>query len=311
MSPTQVTNFSLPFLHLVMNLTMLTFTGNFSQIDGELYYYRSETDVEMPAFYIYKMYEGNRLFIGVKGTTTAMDAATDVGLKEIYTKKGVFYQSFYRAAMFVYQYSYGFIKTHDGPVYFIGHSMGAAVSTILHCLAKYDFPTDKDINTVALAPVPTISDALNTTYGDKIVTIINGDDAVPTISIPNLYSFLCKYEPLIPVTSLPWNLIKKTVDFVLSVIYHLSTLFTQATYEYFMKAISASIDSLVQFGNNEKDFQIRYVPGTVFQISAEKQMYLNESIINVREKINILSLSIHACTGHDPSQYQKAIDNLL
>ena len=204
---------------------MSTFSGDFSKFSGDCYYYNNITDIEQPAFYIYRLNEGNRLFIGTRGTIDMNDVASDIAIREINTNKGTYLEGYYRSALYVYKFAYSFIKNHDGPIYFIGHSMGASISTILHCLSKFDFQNTKDINTIAFAPVPSISDTLNSSYGDKIITIINSDDVVPTISIGNIYNFLIKYEPLIPLTMFPWELIKKAVNFALSIAYYVSSVF--------------------------------------------------------------------------------------
>lgn len=308
---TNVTDFSLTFLRLVMQLTMSTFSGDFSKFSGELYYYNSTTDIEKPSFYIYRMNEGNRLFIGTRGTIDVNDAATDVAIREITTNKGVFIEGFYRSSLYVYNYSQPYIKTHEGPIYFIGHSMGGSVSTILHCLSKFEFGDTKDINTIALAPVPAISEQLNKSYGGKIVTVINSDDTVPTISIANMYEFLVKYNPFIPLADLPWKLIKSTVDFVLSLIYKFTTVFSKKVFEYFQMALNSSIDELVAYSTKEKNFVIRYPPGTVFQMEIDNPTYLSKAVVDPREKFNILSFSLHAFNAHDPSQYIKLLNATL
>lgn len=173
-----------------MKLTMSTFTGNFSNFIGNLYYYNSQSDIEKPSFFIFKMTECNKLFIGVKGSTNINDATINMALKPIHTNKGVYIKGYYYAALYIYNYAYLFIKKHNGSIYFIGHSMGASVSTVLHCLSNFDFFNTKEINTIAFAPAPAISEDLNKTYGNKIVTIINSEDIVPTISIPNIVNFL-------------------------------------------------------------------------------------------------------------------------
>lgn len=310
-SQTNVTDFSLTFLRLVMQLTMSSFSGDFSKFSGDCYYYNPDTDIEKPSFFIYRLNEGNKLFIGTRGTIDVNDAATDVAIREINTNKGIYIEGFYRSSLYVYQYAYSYIKNHDGPIYFIGHSMGGAISTILHCLAKFDFKNTKDINTIAFAPVPAISDTLNISYGDKIVTIINSDDAVPTISIANMYKFLVKYNPFIPITKLPWNIIKDTVDFVLTLIYRFTSLFSQKVFEYFQMALNSSIDELVSYASKEKNFVIRYPPGTVFQMDIENPSYLSQSVIKAEEKLNILSFSLHAFNAHDPSQYIKLLNVTL
>lgn len=310
-SQTDVTDFSLTFLRLVMQLTMSTFSGDFSKFSGECYFYNPNSDIEKPSFYVYRLNEGNKLFIGTRGTIDVTDAATDVAIREINTNKGTYLEGFYKSSLYVYLFAYPFIKNHDGPIYFIGHSMGGAISTILHCLAKFDFGNTKDINTIAFAPVPAISESLNKSYGNKIVTIINSDDAVPTISIANMYEFLVKYNPFIPLSKLPWNLIKDTVDFVLTLIYRFTSLFSQKVFEYFQMALNSSIDELVSYSKKEKNFVIRYPPGTVYQLSIDRPDFLRNSIINASEKLNILSFSLHAFEGHDPSQYIKLLNVTL
>lgn len=309
--PTNVTDFSLSFLRLVFNLTLVTFNGDFSGFNGERYYYNPNTDVEQPAFYIYRLNEGNKLFIGIRGTKDINDATTDIEIREINTNKGTYFEGFYRSALYVYQTAYAFIRNHEGPIYFIGHSMGGGIATVLHCLAKFDFGNTKDINSIVYAPVPAISESLNISYGDKIVTIINSDDAVPTISIGNIYEFLVKYNPLIPVAKYPWKFLNEAVDVVLSIAYHFTSLISQNVFESLKRAIATSVDELVAYANKDKKFVIRYPPGTVYQLSIDNPAFLHDSIIDPREKLNILSFSIHAFKAHKPAQYTKLLNVTL
>lgn len=302
---TNVTDFSLNFLRFVMELTMSTFTGNFSNFSGHLYYYNAKSYIGQPSFFIYKLNEGNKLFIGTKGSTNINDATINMAINPIITNKGVFINGYYHAALYIYNYAYSFIKKHDGPIYFIGHSMGASVSTVLHCISSFDFFNAKDINTIAFAPAPAISENLNKSYGNKIITVINSEDIVPTISIPNIVNYLRKNVKI----KIPWNFIKKIINFSLSLASCFSKTFNKKLVSSMKNALNDTINEIVNYSNNQTKNIIRYPPGTIFQFSLYNPSYINCSIIKPENKINILALTSNSIKLHDPIQYIKILDS--
>lgn len=93
--------------------------------------------------------------------------------------------------------------------------------------------------------------------------------------------------------------------------HHFSKIFTENVVKYMKNALCDTIDEIVAYSKNESKLIIRYPPGTVYQFSADKVNYINCSIINPEDKINILSFSSQSMKNHDPLLYVKALNSTL
>lgn len=298
-----ITNFSLPLIFLAWNFTECTFSHQFTQFDGTLFYLRPTTEINQPSFFIYEL--NNCLYIGIKGSTDMLDYATDAEYNEITTEIGTFHAGFYNAAQFVLNISRPFIAAAKGPVYFTGHSYGASVGAVSVALSTAEFPK-ADINCIAFAPVPPMSDDANLTFGSKIVSFVNGVDMMPTLSIPNAYEnfkFLFVLKP-------PRQIVIDIFEDILSGIEILDDPFTE---EVFL-SIKASIPAIVNGFYDTSDghpSKVRFAPGRAYHIFSDKKVKLSESIIDVPNELNSLSVHVNSINYHLPHFYQDAILNII
>jgi hypothetical protein len=144
-------------------------------------------DVGVPIFYIYR--SGNGLWIVNRDSNSTEDFKTDFDFIESDTSLGTFHSGMLTAANYTFRHVYEYIANHRGPIYFTGHSYGAAVGPILLVLAHNAFPA-MDFNAIGFASLPMMDDDTAANYKGKIVTIVNRRDFVPTFSFPNLHAAL-------------------------------------------------------------------------------------------------------------------------
>ena len=151
-----------------------------------------------------------------------------------------------------------------------------------------------------------MSQDVNRTYSEKIVCFYNHHDIVPTLSVPNVY------ERFKWVFAIKFNKDKiiEVIRTVINGIEHIFDPWSQEVYEGFYNAIPKLVELLFEY-NEKKDLLVRYVPGTVFHVYANKKVAkLTNSVMDVVNELGIMSIHISGINDHNPAQYQKAIENI-
>lgn len=297
-----VTNFGLELIRLTFAMVQSSFNGDYSKFGGKLVSYNQTAGIEAPVFYVLKRDDG--LFVITRGSMEMNDYVTDVEFMETTNEYGTYHAGFFNASMYVYKHAKPFIAEANTPVYFLGHSYGAACATVLETIAGHDFP-DKDINCIAYAPVPAISDELNKTFASKIVSFVVNHDMVPTLSIPNVYE---RFKFLFAL-KFPRDKTITIVKTVLKGIDHYQK-WSDDIYQSLIRSIPAIVNLLFDY-HEKKSLGIRFIPGTTYHIYSKKQVVLSESIVDVRKKLNIMDIHLSSIRDHWPDVYQKGLDNII
>jgi predicted alpha/beta hydrolase family esterase len=287
-----------------MSLVMAQINNDFTPFKGEVLYSHTDSGLYEPVFHVYE--QDGAIYIINRGTTDVCDFASDAEMEEINTSYGTFHSGFYKSALYVFQYTFPFIKGFTGPVYFVGHSMGGAVSTVLQILYASEIP-NQDFNTIAFAPVPTADQALNQTYSDKIVIFVNNEDVVPTLSIPNMYYLLKKYDPLVDYS--PRKVIIDLFEGIMAVVEEVTHVFTKEIYDALIRDFPDDIDALLDYGKGEVR-TVRYPLGIVVGVSKSKSVPMDESIVDPIEDYSILRIKLTSFSDHQPENYEEAINRI-
>ena len=304
MVQTKITGFGSGLAKFCMSLFMAQMRQDFSSFSGKILFSHTESGLYEPVFHIYEQ-DGARYII-TRGTSDINDFISDVEMKEINTSYGTFHTGFYKSALYIYQYAFAYIKGFTGPIYFVGHSMGGAISTLLHIIFSTELP-NQDFNCMAYAPVPTADEGLNQTYSDKIVVFVNNDDIVPTLSIPNMYYLLKKVDPLINYS--PRNVIIAIFKGIMSVVEKVTHVFTQQIYDALIKDFPDDIDSLLDYGKGAVR-TVRYPLGIVIGVSKSKSIPMDQAIIDPIADYSILRVTFTSISDHLPDNYEEAINNI-
>ena len=303
--PNLVTGFNKALITLGMRMSLFSYFDLMKYAPVTVLEKHSENSKYNPLYYVVKENDNNNLWIVTRGSSSLEDWLTDFDFKNIDVNLGgfdyQFHQGFYKAAQNVYANVKHYIEEHDGPIYFTGHSYGASVSTALIAIAKADF-NNKDLNTIAYAPAPTMGSEIPADVYNKIATIVNSNDIVPTLSVANAFR---TFKDLITDSETPQELIyDKIVDYAKQ-IKTLKFLYAEELGEALQLEAFMLSKAIVNYQSIIGD--VEYVSGTVYHIDRENPKALSETIEDPSETINKLSLSLDAVINHEGNMYLLAI----
>lgn len=290
------------FIKLAMALTTCSYEDNFTRFHGEMLFSSRVSQFLEPIFYVYKL--NGSLWIVTRGSLGIVDYLTCACFNEIDTSYGKIHEGFYKAARFVMSNAEPFIRAHKGPVYFTGHSYGGAVSPIAYIMFQSKYP-DRESASVGFAPIPMIETNLSTKYFDRIISVVNHKDIVPTLSVENIYERLKLFVPIIQLVSKD-AITEKLLEFL--GYFKSMSLIDDNTYNM-MKTIIPEIDDAV-FGycQGTEVRYIRFPPGRTYQVHKNDPKPFSQCEVNATEVFNILSIYPLAAFEHPYDKYQEAID---
>ena len=303
--PNLVTGFNKALITLGMRMSLYSYFGLMKHLPVTILEEHNNNSKYNPLYYVVKETENNNLWVVTRGSASLDDWLTDFDFKNIDVSLGgvdyQFHRGFYKAAQNVYANVKHYIEEHDGPIYFTGHSYGASVSTALIAIAKADF-NNKDLNTVAFAPAPTMGSEIPADVFNKIATIVNSNDIVPTLSVANAFR---TFKDLITDCESPQELIyDKIVDFA-EQIKSLKFLYAEELGEALKLEAFALSKAIADYKSILGD--VEYVSGTVYHIDRKNPKALSETIEDQSQTINKLSLSLDAVINHEGNMYLLAI----
>jgi hypothetical protein len=296
-----VTGFGPLLLKLAMRFALAGMSGNFSEFHGELLYANESQGYEVPVLYIYE--QDGSLWIIHRGTDSVYDWLTVESFNETTTPLGTFHGGIFRSATDSYRRSKPYISQHNGPVYFTGHSYGSTIGPVEMILASADFP-DKDLNAIGFASFPTMDDTTNKKFREKIVTVVNSDDIVPTISVGNLYQTLGALVPFLDMVP---------EDAVIQILEQVADTFAPFmppdVYQELKIVIPQLADAIFAYGHGEQRL-IRYVPGHAYQVFPGHPKRLDDCEVDPTQVLNALSVTTTCIADHSQSLYEQAMEEL-
>lgn len=295
---------------LTMRLIQAGYFYTFDGLPGLLYKYNNHSTVYRPAYWVYS--QDNTLFIISRGSKIYPDFETAAIFTETLTDFGTFHTGYYKSALYIWNEVKEYVKYFPGPVKFIGHSLGAAVSQILHIFAANEFPEKFKTNqipfeTYAYAPPPTMNEEACLEIKDHVYSFVNDDDIVPTLSIPNLYKRLTLIEPVISIISTD-TLVSLTRN-LLKVI-NITSLMDQALFDMIYYAAPILINSVKEYDAGAPKF-VEYPVGTVFQLKLNHPKQLSQCLIDPKEQLNIISISLNCIAHHKSERYVEIVKEIL
>lgn len=294
-----ITGFGPVLLKMAVHLAIAAYEDDFTPFTGEMLYYNKTNGFLTPVFYVYKL--DNALWIVNRGSISGDDYLTCAEFNETTNQYGTFHLGAYEAAMYTFLQVKKYIEEFDGTVYFTGHSYGATVAPILMIIAQNAFP-NKDMGAFAFGPIPMMDDVTNAKYLDKICSVVNNADLVPTLSVPNLYERLTLIVPLI-----------KQIDIaalnkeVLTMVNLFSWFMSKELYDAIVRDVPEVTDALFGYAHGEVRL-VRYSPGHVYQVYQDKPKKLSLCEIDPIKDLNKLSIYPLAMTYHPDLYYMWAVD---
>lgn len=293
----------LAILQLGIHLSLSSYSANYSHLKGTLFSQSSINEFEKPVFYTYK--QDNSLFIITRGSISTEDYLTDAEISETTTDFGVFHTGFYNAASYVYKNTKELINNWNGPVYFVGHSYGASVSQILIVIA-YHYKKDLDAYALSYAPMPAMNLSADDHIQDRIITIVNDDDIVPTLSIPNVNK---KFKFLFPaIEKIPFEIIEKKFIELLNLM-KISNKEDTRLLKNLMTSLPVVIRSVQEFARGVPKY-VRYPGGNIYRLKLNKPQPLEMCRVDPEADLNKLSLQFNSISDHNSENYLKVIEQI-
>lgn len=297
--PVKITNFSAALLKLAIHLAVAAYEDDFSEFNGEILYCNRSGGFLRPVFYVYKL-DGN-LWIVNRGSITIEDYLSCAEFNETTTQYGTFHLGAYEAAMYTLAQVKKYIEDFDGTIYFTGHSYGATVAPILATICMQLYP-NKDLNAFAFGPLPMMDDETNAKYKDKMVSIVNSWDLVPTLSVGNLYERL---KLLIPyIKEVDEQEVINTLQGMLDMV---KWFISDELYNAIRRDIPEVTDAILGYSHGEVRL-VRYPAGHVYQISQNNPKKIEECEIDPPVDLNKMSIYPLAMTYHPDKVYMWAVD---
>jgi hypothetical protein len=296
-----ITGWGPALLKLAMHLSVAAYRDDFSEFDGEILYANREVDFEQPVYYVYLL-DGN-LWVINRGAESVYDFLSCGDFNETTTDHGTFHLGAYRSALFTLQGARPYVESFNGTVYFTGHSFGGTVAPINAIITSDDYPS-KDINGIGFAPLPMVDDATNARHREKLASIVNDVDIVPTLSVPNLY---VTFADLIPFFQ---EIDEGTLVAVLEGVLDAAWIFLPTDlYNALREDIPAIADALLAYSHGEQRL-VRYPPGHVYQLREFFPRRLQDTEIDPTVSLNALSISVFAFMEHNAGSYEEVVDEL-
>ena len=295
----------LALLQLGVRLANAAYYADFTSFGGNVLYQNLECGLNHPVFFVYQ--QGDSLFIVTRGSSESEDFGTDSNFTEVTTDYGTFHGGFYYASLYVYEQTKDYINSWDGPVYFVGHSYGASVSQILCVLTEHFNPGKVDFYSFAYAPMPAMDLSADDRILQRMIAIINDDDIIPTLSIPNCYQRLKILYPTFHFV--PTDVIVDTFNGLLKIL-KFTTVIDEEMFQMIWDSVPTIVNAAKEYENGVEKL-VRYPAGDCFQLKKGSPKTLEAARIDPEVELSTLSIALNALGDHDCDKYVEVVDEIL
>jgi hypothetical protein len=299
--PVQMTGFGPALMKLGMHMAVAAYRDDFSEFTGKMLAYNTTSDFEIACYYVYEL--NGSLWVAIRGSTGLIDFLSCAEFNETTTKLGTFHNGSYQAAVYVYANVKSYISSFTGTIYVAGHSYGGTVAPVLATLMLADFP-DKDINALCYAPIPMMDNVTALKYKERMFSVVNDVDLVPTLSVPNLYNRLQILIPFFEEVDEAW-----LISYLESWLEDFWIFLPTDYYEALKEDIPAVVDAVLGYSHGEER-KIRYPPGHVYQVVSGTPKKLADCEIDPVTQLDMLSISPWALLEHNAGAYEDVIDEM-
>ena len=307
--PNLVTGFNKALITLGMKLSLYSYFNLMSLLPVNVLEKHNYNAKYNPLYYVVEETENNNLWIVTRGSFSIADWLTDFDFAQVdVTLDGFeyhFHRGFYQAALNVFSNVEHYIKDHDGPIYFTGHSYGGSVTTALLAIAKAKYK-NKDINALAFAPAPTMGSDIPDDVYNKLATIVNKNDIVPTLSIGNAYR---TFKNIISGFENAEQIIEEKIIEFAELIKNLNLDFAIEFAEALEYEAPTIAHTIVNYNFSVGD--VEYVSGNVYHFYRSNPRLISETIEDPSVTINDLSISLDAVLHHEGNMYLMAINKQI
>lgn len=303
----RIKNFNPSLLHISFGLISCAYSGNFSS-EVKLVYESNESQIHQPKFYVAE--QNDMLFVVTRGSASSNDFKTDLDYQPITNSYGTFHNGFYTSAQFILNNTDIYVNKTNLPIYFVGHSLGGSVSQILTVLYREKYP-NKSIGCLSFGPAPCMALKRNIHVKLKpyIVSIVLGNDIVPTLSIHNLYKVLQPFFDRNVITANNDDLIYQTAGSMLKTLKSTLHEDQMCFYDYLTEKVSNIISDVKSYHlryNSGNKSDICFIYGNTF-IIGNRQKPLGQCFVDQRRQLSFMHVTSSSISIHSYLKYREAV----
>ena len=264
-----------------------------------------------PAYYICVDRSNKALVLAIRGTLTLSDAITDITAVSKEFLCGEAHHGISAGAIAIFNEVKGILEnklqsTGFDKLVITGHSLGGgtAVLLTLHLLSVKGSQSSSlkncDIRCYSYAPPPVFycKDELPPSWQEAIVTVVNGNDIIPRVSLANMYKLLLQMQNIDSLQFNTWDRCKlilngkaeqlsAILDEISKIEPYSSNVFTPLRH----------VGKVVWLGTEKKDNEVTPV---LYSVSE-----------NVHPQLNNIYLGNNFIADHWPHDYQKTLKSYL
>lgn len=299
-----VEKISLSLVKLCIQLVLCKTAHDFKKFGGDVIALKTDEEIDFPEYYVYQ--KDDALYIIILSTDSFEDIITDITFNETTNKYGTFHLGFYNSAINIYNSIQKYIKNFNGTIYFVGHSLGGSVSSVLHVITSKDYPK-KNLMTIAFAPAPAISSNIINDYKNKIFSFVNENDIVPLISTFNFLAYIRKHagKKIVFIRYIK-DIILNIIKYKLQILKN-TNIISAKIYHKLCGTVYEMFEILSEYYKGTLKRNVRYVAGTVYQLYEDNPRHLNECEVDPSVQLNILKIGKKSFSNHRKRKYYARI----
>jgi hypothetical protein len=290
-----------------MDLASKAYEGRGAFLDDDVVFYSMDNKEYHPNYFLLDF--DDSLFVVIRGSGSDEDWATDFDFNETVQTYGKYkinsHIGFYKASKNIFEeMKPTLLKYAHKRIFITGHSLGGSITTDLLVMMLTDEDTKHlDAYAIAFAPAPALA-PIPEFINERLVSIVNNADIVPTLCIPALYNVV---EPAIPKFGVPRIFMKIIFKIVLTAVKENGVAFGEKLYNASMNAIDVIVDNLDNYYDDPTSLKLKHIGGTIYKLTHGS--VLSESV-TPPEEVENLSISLSCVTDHNSDNYIQMLNTV-
>jgi len=305
----QIPGYSLLLIKRCMTYCKNSYSGESAFQGGEMKFVGTQHGVCIPIFFEYEY--NNDLYFIVRGTSDDVDFATDCAYSEELVNFGKYqiycHGGFYKSAKYIYDIVKPHIDAFKGRnIYFVGHSMGGSISTILGLMFLSDpLYADKQMGIICVAPAPSVSE-FPEEYNEKLINIVNEHDLIPEFSVISIYNMIGMIVPKTPDTK---PAVKAVLLIILDIIKGLKSDFSDNIFKALSDGLPIIIDDIYAYKNDKSHLHVGTLHGHTYKLVKNGPTTLSQNEIDPTT-LDMMVIWPDSINNHLPKTYEETIGRL-
>lgn len=300
-----IPGFNVALVRLAMDFAYAAYNGTKAFRGGQMHTAYTKNSVYHPVYYLYE--RDSTLFVVVRGSASNHDWKTNLDYSEREAYLGKYrinvHGGYLQSAQNIYRSIRPKLLEHSGNIIFTGHSLGAAVASVISVMAMTDPKLQSKLDkmgALCFASPPALA-YIPKHLVPKICVFVYKHDIVPTLSIANAYKLI---EPFAE-NGIPKELLKLGFVSAIEILKETNKDFSQNLYNAVSGKIDAIIDDIVAYHKDKSRLKIHHIVGTVYALDSYPGKLEDCRVSG--SKYSFPSISKTALADHYQSKYVRAL----